>query len=273
VGDLQDLLRKEQPDVLGIIEHKLQENDNDTRKALEEAFPDYSVAAVNCSTAKKGYSGTAILLRRGGSQQPLKVEAGDMPSAAQEGRLVTVEFQDLFVVLCYVPNSGEGLKRLPERIDQWDAELRAKLITLKEKKATVLIGDLNVAHLDLDIWNVEAPHVPKSAGTTPEERESFSSLLKAGFVDGFRHVHPEAFGAFTYWSVRAGNRPKNRGLRLDYALCSEGMVSSPSCETCEAARAVTLVDAFHMPELCPGDHCPVGAVIALPITTAPEGVS
>merc|ERR1711879_1106206 len=112
--------------------------------------------------------------------------------------------------------AGDALKRLDERIERWDVELRDRLTMLASKKAVLLIGDLNVAHLDLDIWNVEAPHIAKSAGTSPQERESFGKLLGAGFVDAFRHLHPDAHGAFTYWSVRAGNRPFNKGLRLDY---------------------------------------------------------
>lgn len=161
------------------------------------------------------------------------------------------------MVLAYVPNSGDGLKRLDDRIEKWDADLQALLSATAERKPVMLVGDLNVAHLDADIWNVEAKHVEKSAGTTPQERTSFGKLLDSGFVDGFRHVHPEALGAFTYWSVRAGNKPKNKGLRLDYAVVSKDLIA-------EGDARPTLVDAFHLPELAPnGDHCPVGATIAL----------
>merc|ERR1712139_738784 len=148
----------------------------------------------------------------------------------------------------------------------WDPALRDYLRELEAKgKPVLLLGDLNVAHRDVDIWNVEAPHVPKSAGTTPEERESFSSLLGAGFVDGFAHMHPEALGAFTYWSIRAGNRPKNRGLRLDYAAVSRSLLPAGEAAAGEASgpSLPALVDVYHLPEMSSGDHCPVGALLTL----------
>jgi exodeoxyribonuclease III len=262
---LPELVRLESPDVLGILEHKLQEEGADSEnatKVLLEALPDYELAALNCSTVKKGYSGTLVLLRRDRAK-PLNVEAGDLPSAKDEGRLITLEFAELYVVIAYVPNSGDGLKRLDERLQQWDEQLREKLKDLASKKPVVLLGDLNVAHRDVDIWNVEAPHVPKSAGTTVQERESFSKLLDAGFADGFAHMHPEVQGAFTYWSVRAGNRPKNRGLRLDYAVVSRTLLpASTTTEPQASASSPALVDAFHLAELSTGDHCPVGVQLS-----------
>ena len=216
VADLQEAVKQGAPHVLGIIEclasasevlhifrsptkvprsmqtcfafrHKLQEGTADTEGALGElskALPDYRLACVNYSTVKKGYSGTLVMLHKE-VPEPMSVAAEDLPSAAAEGRLVVCEFNSLFVVLCYVPNSGDGLKRLSERIEKWDPQLRERLRDLAQKKSVVLMGDLNVAHQDKDIWNVEAPHVPKSAGLTPEERESFSKLLESGFKDRF----------------------------------------------------------------------------------------
>ncbi|CAE7683467.1 ARP [Symbiodinium pilosum] len=258
VADLQEAVKQGAPHVLGIIEHKLQEGTADTEGALGElskALPDYRLACVNYSTVKKGYSGTLVMLHKE-VPEPMSVAAEDLPSAAAEGRLVVCEFNSLFVVLCYVPNSGDGLKRLSERIEKWDPQLRERLRDLAQKKSVVLMGDLNVAHQDKDIWNVEAPHVPKSAGLTPEERESFSKLLESGFKDGFALHHPEALGAFTYWSIRAGNRKTNRGLRLDYVLVSDGMAG-------EREDGPMLWDVFHLPSVATGDHCPVGAVIAV----------
>jgi len=258
---LPELARLEKPDVLGILETKLQEGAKETEAAIEallESLPDYESAAVHCSTAKKGYSGTLVLLRKDGPK-PLSVQPLDLPSAKDEGRLIIMEFEAIYLVLAYVPNSGEGLKRLDERIGQWDVQLREKMEELASKKPAVLIGDLNVAHRDVDIWNVEAPHIPKSPGTTNKERESFSSLLGAGFVDGFTQMHPEALGAFTYWSIRAGNRPKNRGLRLDYAVASRSLLS----ELEKVGEGPTLVDVFHLPEMSKGDHCPVGVLLSL----------
>jgi exodeoxyribonuclease-3/AP endonuclease-1 len=258
IQDLKELASREAPDVIGMSEHKLQEGDTENSvNELLEALPDYTLTAVNCSTVKKGYSGTMVLMRKG-SLVPLHVDTSDLASAAGEGRLITMKFEPLTVVMVYVPNAGDGLKRLDERVGQWDSQLREKLVELAKEKPTMLVGDLNVAHLDADIWNVEAPHVPKSASTTPQERASFGSLLDAGFVDGFRHVHPDALGAFTYWSVRAGNRPKNKGLRLDYAVVSKDMTSVE-----DSASKPSLIDVFHMVDLAPGDHCAIGAVVAL----------
>lgn len=118
-----------------------------------------------------------------------------------EGRVITINFKrpNLYLVFAYVPNSGDGLKRIRYRIDKWEADMRDYLKKLAKEKAVCYVGDLNVAHLDSDIWNVGAKHLEKSAGTTPEERNTFSKLLDEGFVDGFRHFHPEAEGNFTYW--------------------------------------------------------------------------
>ena len=185
VADLQEAVKQGAPHVLGIIEHKLQEGAAETEAALEalsQALPDYRVACVNYSTAKKGYSGTLVMLRND-APEPISVGTEDLPSAAAEGRLVVCEFESLFVVLCYVPNSGDALQRLSQRVEKWDPQLRERLHALGEKKRVVLMGDLNVGHQDKDIWNVEAPHVPKSAGLTPQERESFSKLLDSGFKE------------------------------------------------------------------------------------------
>ena len=183
IADLQEAVKQGAPHVLGIIEHKLQDGTADTENALEElskALPDYRVACVNYSKVKKGYSGTLVMLHKD-APEPISLAAEDLPAAADEGRLVVCEFSSVFVVLCYVPNSGDGLKRLSDRVEKWDPQLRDRLHALLKKKSVVLMGDLNVAHQDKDIWNAEAPHVPKSAGLTAEERESFSKLLESGF--------------------------------------------------------------------------------------------
>jgi len=183
------------------------------------------------------------------------VKCSKLEQGPDEGRTISVEYPKLHVVLCYVMNSGDGLCRHAERLKRFDPSLRSHLKGLARSKPVILMGDLNVAHRNKDIWNSEAPHVPKSASTTPEERESFDKLLADGFVDGFAHLHPEHNGAFTYWSVRAGNRKPNRGLRLDYAVVSQSMVSG--------GAGAKLRDAFHLPKYAPGgDHCPIGASIA-----------
>lgn len=253
--DLQKLVRQENPSLLGFLEHKLQDGEQvqQTTASLQALLPDYK-PIFTCSKAKKGYSGAAVLLRQDiaglAKVTPQKLEKG-----SSEGRTLLVEMPKFFVVICYVPNSGDGLVRLKERLRHWDPRLKKYLQDLARKKPVLLLGDLNVAHRDADIWNLEAPHVPKSSTTTPEERASFGKLLEAGFVDGFAHFHPDLHGAFTYWSIRAGNRKPNRGLRLDYAVVSTGMLKSK--------RNPQLVEAFHLPGFAPGgDHCPVGATLS-----------
>jgi len=132
------------------------------------------------------------------------------------------------------------------------------LQTLESVKPVVYGGDLNVAHLDRDIWNVDAKHISKSAGTTPEERKAFGNLIANSFVDTFRHFHPDAENCYTYWSVRAGNKQWNRGLRLDYFLASETLISN------NLERGLYVHDAWIMDDIVPGgDHCPVAVVLNL----------
>lgn len=252
--DLKKLVREEKPDLLGFLEHKLQEGQQveDARERLSELAPEYDLAMARCSKVKKGYSGVMVLLRRGTTTRGAKAEAVKIEKGADEGRTICIELPKIYVVFCYVPNSGDGLVRLKERVEHWDPKLRKYLQGLAKKKTVMLMGDLNVAHRDLDIWNSEAPHVPKSASTTPEERSSFGKLLDAGFVDGFAQMHPDVKGGFSYWSVRAGNRKPNRGLRLDYAILSKKF----------AQKKGAVADVFHLTGYAPGgDHCPVGATL------------
>lgn len=134
-----------------------------------------------------------------------------------EGRVVTAEYRDFYLVMSYTPNSGEGLKRLDERIDNWEAKMRQYLNTLQQSKPVVYMGDLNVAPLNNDIWNHNAKHISKSAGTTPKERSAYTQMLdECGLADCFRYFHPDADGVYTYWSVRAGNGPYNRCVSSSY---------------------------------------------------------
>lgn len=139
-----------------------------------------------------------------------------------EGRTITVHFESFALVCCYVPNSGQQLERLDFRVEEWDPYMRSYLQQLREKKPVIYCGDLNCGHLDLDIHNPAAKHIPKQAGLTPRERSSFQILLDSGgFKDALRYFYPTATGQFTYWSKRANGRPFNKGLRLDYFLCSD----------------------------------------------------
>lgn len=252
---LVKLVATEKPDLLALSEHKLSE-EKVTKVAQEllAVLPEYK-AHWAVSTAKKGYSGVAVLIKKG-----MKVEsvALDQVGSLHEGRTVTVELEHLYAVAAYVPNSGQKLERLDYRVDEWDPALRAYLQQLERTKPVVLYGDLNVGHRDADIWNFDAKHIPKSAGLTARERDSFSTLLSAeggGFVDCFRALHPDAAGAFSYWSTRAGNEKLNRGLRLDYAVASAALVGDGG-----AAPAPTfkLHSCDMLQEYAPnGDHAPL----------------
>ena len=164
-----------------------------------------------------------------------------------EGRVISVTYATHSVIMVYTPNSGQDLKRIDYRIKTWDPDFRKHVNKLKQP--VIAIGDFNAAHLDVDIWNVEAPHIPKSAGTTTQERESFGKLLsECNLTDTWRHLHgQDTLGHFTYWSVRARNRGTNRGLTLDYTLVSNG---------------TEIEDSFALPDFAPaGDHCPIGASV------------
>lgn len=180
-----------------------------------------------------------------------------------EGRIMTLEYDAFFLLFAYTPNSGDKLQRLSYRIEEWDTDLWDHLKELEKSKPVILAGDLNVAHLDADIWNVEAKHIAKSAGTTPQERGSFSALLEKGYKDTFRHFHPEARGCFTFWSVRAQNRPWNRGLRLDYFVASNNLFAD-SIDG-KNIPSPSMKDAWIMDEVAApqGDHCPVGITLNL----------
>ena len=247
---LKDLVDKERPDVLALSEHKLQQkNVAAAEKALLELLPGYAAHWCVC-TAKNGYSGVVALVRKGLAPA---VALDEVCPSLHEGRTITLTFDDVVAVLAYVPNSGQDLKRLDERIDTWEPAMRAYL---KAKSSAtgggpvVLLGDLNVAHLDADIWNVAAKHIPKSAGCTPREREAFGVLLADGpYVDCFRQLHPEAQGVFSYWSTRSGGQLLNRGLRLDYAVASAALAKD--------GGPLTLHECAYMAEYAPnGDHAP-----------------
>lgn len=180
------------------------------------------------------------------------------PKHKGEGRAITVEFDQFILVNCYVPNSGQNLERLSYRLNEFDPMLREYLQSLEStrQKPVILAGDLNCGHLDDDIHNPTAKHIVKQAGLTPGERKSFGQLLSAGFVDAFRHFHPTSRGHFTYWSQRAGNRPPNRGIRLDYFIASKSMATQDG---------VSLFDCYHLPEDTVGcsDHAPIVLVLSL----------
>ena len=191
---------------------------------------------------KKGYSGTAMFTK----EEPISVSYGiGMEEHDKEGRVITAEFPEYYVVTCYTPNSQDGLARLPYR-REWNTAFLAYLKKLEEKKPVVFCGDLNVAHKEIDLKNPKTNR--KNAGFTDEEREDFTTLLNAGFIDTFRYFYPDAEGIYSWWSDRFKAREKNAGWRIDYFCVSDSLK-----DRLESA-------AIHT-EVYGSDHCPVEVVL------------
>ncbi|KAJ4767240.1 DNA-(apurinic or apyrimidinic site) lyase [Rhynchospora pubera] len=209
------LAQREDFDVLCLQETKIQEKDVEDLKELIEG---YTNSFWTCSVSKLGYSGTAIISRI----KPISISYGlGVPDHDSEGRLVTVEFDNFYLLCSYVPNSGDGLKRLNYRVTEWDPSLSNYMKELEKSKPVILTGDLNCAHQEIDIFNPAGNK--RSAGFTIEERESFEKCyLSRGFVDTFRKQHPNVVG-YTYWGYRHGGRKTNKGWRLDYFLVSDSI--------------------------------------------------
>lgn len=241
-------IAKSNPDVIFLQETKLQDGGTAQYANLLKEHS-YEAKMFSCSTAKKGYSGVAIYAKP--DVEILRLSKPDFLNDG-EGRTITVEFPKYYFVGCYVANAGQTLDRLEYRTARYDEAVRDYLALLSETKPVVFGGDLNVAHRELDVYNYSAAHLKKQAGCTKEERESFDRTLAAGNrVDSFRFLHPEASGHFTFWSTRAGNKPFNRGMRLDYFVVPLEMMS----ETSE----VYLVDSWCEEDAPAGvsDHGPI----------------
>ena len=193
---------------------------------------------------KKGYSGTAIFAK----EAPLAVTYGlGIPELDTEGRLITLAYPDFFLVTCYTPNAQQGLARIDHRL-RWDDAFRGYLRALDAQKPVIACGDLNVAHQEIDLKNPAANR--GNAGFSDEERESFSRLLDAGFTDSFRFLHPDATGAYSWWSYRFHAREKDAGWRIDYFLVSNRL-----------AEKITAAPIYK--EVLGSDHCPVGLELDL----------
>ena len=187
---------------------------------------------------KKGYSGTAIYTRH----DPLAASYGlGIDEHDHEGRVITLEMPEYFVVTAYVPNSQDGLRRLDYRM-KWDEDFRNYLTELRKKKPVIACGDFNVAHQEIDLKNPKSNR--RNAGFTDEEREQFSNLLNAGFTDTFRFFHPDETGIYSWWSYRFKAREKNAGWRIDYFIVSDDLNDQ-------------LADAKIHTEIFGSDHCPV----------------
>ena len=224
-GETREVLHKIAnlaPDVIAIQETKLSKN-GPTKKhltVLNELFPDYQVAwRSSVEPAWKGYAGTMYLYRTGLAPKISYPQIGAPEPMDDEGRMITLEFPDFFVTEVYTQNSGTGLRRLAER-QIWDDRYREYLQQLDQQKPVIASGDFNVAHEPIDLAHPENNH--HSAGFTDEEREHFTKLLKAGFTDSFRHLHPEEKGAYSWWAQRViTSKQNNSGWRIDYWLVSD----------------------------------------------------
>lgn len=278
-SSLQDLLISQNyPNVICLQETKLQEAHIDDKKLQlrgllkDEGYESY----WSCSTAKKGYAGTAVFIRthekvrdeeedragirsqkkKGSLDSFLGIKSRASEEKAEssfslvplsnsqfisteevqfglckskhdkEGRAITTHFPSFSLASLYVPNSGQKLERLDYRTQEWDVDLLNYMRDIESRRGVPVIwlGDLNVAHKRLDIYNDGAKHLLKQAGCTLKEKESFSRQLEAGYVDAFRELHPDAGGQYTYWSQRTFAREPNKGLRLDYFVCSKTMM-------------------------------------------------
>ena len=190
------------------------------------------------SAERKGYSGTALITKT----EPLTVTCGlGIPEHDTEGRVITAEYEDFYLVCCYTPNAKEGLARIDYRM-QWEDDFRAYLMALDQKKPVVLCGDLNVAHEEIDLKN------PKSnrgnAGFSDQERGKMTTLLQSGFADSFRILYPDKTGAYTWWSYRFNARKNNAGWRIDYFIVSERLLPRVKDQVIHA-------------HVTGSDHCPV----------------
>lgn len=191
---------------------------------------------------KKGYSGTAVFTRT----EPLSVSYGiGVEEHDHEGRVITLEFKDFYLVTVYTPNSQDGLARLDYRM-KWEDDFLHYIQTLDEKKPVIYCGDLNVAHKEIDLKNPKTNR--KNAGFTDEERAKMTHVLQSGFVDTFRYFYPDTEGIYSWWSYRFRAREKNAGWRIDYFIVSERLIKR-------------LVDAKIHTDIFGSDHCPVELLI------------
>ena len=225
-----DFFKEVDADIFCIQESKMQEGQLELELEGYHQYWNYA--------EKKGYSGTAIFTK----QEPISVQYGiGIEEHDHEGRVITLEFEDFYMVTVYTPNSQDELKRLDYRM-QWETDFLAYLKKLEEKKGVIFCGDLNVAHQEIDLKNPKTNR--KNAGFTDEERAKFGEVLKAGFIDTFRYFYPDVKDVYSWWSYRFSARAKNAGWRIDYFCVSE----------CLKDR---LEDAKILTDVLGSDHCPV----------------
>jgi len=232
-------LKSEQPDVLCVQEIKCSKS-KIPKETLLEGYSNHWYSAD-----KEGYSGVGMYFK----EKPISVDEGiGISKHDDEGRVITAEFEKFYLVNTYIPNSGRGLVRHEYRTKEWDTDFRSYLQGLDAKKPVIWTGDLNVAHLEIDLANPKTNK--KNAGFTPEERDNFSKTLESGFIDSFRELYPEQTKAYSFWPYFGNCRAKNTGWRLDYFVMSSRMKGQ-------------LCDNIIRSQVLGSDHCPVVLSLAL----------
>lgn len=230
----RDIFRAIDADFFCLQETKMQEGQLDIDFDGYESYWNYA--------EKKGYSGTAIFTKH----KPLSVQIGlGIDEHDHEGRVVTLELEDFYLVCVYTPNSQDELRRLAYRMT-WEEAFQAHLHKLDTHKPVIVCGDMNVAHQEIDLKNPKTNR--RNAGFTDEEREKMTQLLSNGFIDTFRYFHPDLTGAYSWWSYRFRAREKNTGWRIDYFLVSERLKPR-------------LAEANILNEIMGSDHCPVELIL------------
>lgn len=232
----EDIFAEIDADVFCLQETKLQEGQIDLELEGYHQYWNYAV--------KKGYSGTAIFSKK----EALSVKYGiGIEEHDQEGRVITVEYEDFYLVNCYTPNAQAELKRIEYRL-KWEEDFLMFLKELEKTKPVILCGDLNVAHNNIDLKNWKTNR--KNPGFSDQERAAFTNFLANGFVDSFRYFYPDLEGAYSWWSYRFNARQNNSGWRIDYFCVSEALV--PKME-----------DSFILSDVFGSDHCPVGLTLTV----------
>lgn len=230
----EEYFKETDADIFCVQETKLQEGQIDFCPEGYECYWNYA--------ERKGYSGTAVFTKK----KPLEVVYGiGIDEHDHEGRVITLEYEDFYFVTVYTPNSQSELARLSYRM-QWEDAFRDYLKELDAHKPVILCGDLNVAHQEIDLKNPKTNK--KNAGFTQEERDKFTELLNAGFIDSFRYFYPDKAGAYSWWSYRFKAREKDAGWRIDYFVVSDRLKEK-------------MKDARIYKEVMGSDHCPVGLEI------------
>lgn len=227
----EDIFKQLDADIFCIQETKMQEGQIELN--LQGYYQYYNYAE------RKGYSGTAIFTKK----EPINVTYGiGIEEHDKEGRVITLEFENFYMVNCYTPNSGRELARLEYRMN-WEDAFKAYLVKLDKQKPVIICGDLNVAHKEIDLKNPKSNR--KNAGFTDQERGKIENLLNSGFTDTFRKIYPDKEGCYTWWSYMFNARTNNAGWRIDYFLVSDRISKN-------------IKDAYIYSEIMGSDHCPVG---------------